>query len=75
MPDVLTTLQIATTGTFDAWLSGLRDRSGRARILVQIERLQAGNPGDVKTVGEGVSELRIIFGPGYRVYFTAVAPC
>jgi putative addiction module killer protein len=69
MPDALTTPQIATTGTFDAWLSGLRDRSGRARILVRIERLQAGNPGDVKAVGEGVSELRITFGPGYRVYF------
>ena len=61
--------QIATTETFDAWLSALRDRAGRARIQNRIDRLQAGNPGDVKAVGDGVSELRLTVGPGYRVYF------
>lgn len=68
MSDVSTSPQIATTGTFDVWLSELRDRAGRDRILARLIRLQAGNPGDVKPVGEGVSELRIAVGPGYRVY-------
>lgn len=49
--------------------NGLRDTQARSRVLVPIERLAAGNPGDVKPVGEGVSELRIDYGPGYRVYF------
>jgi putative addiction module killer protein len=63
-------LQIRKTEVFAAWIDGLRDVQGRARILVRIERLAAGNPGDVKPVGDGVSELRIDVGPGYRVYFT-----
>lgn len=63
-------LQIRKTDVYAAWIDGLHDLKGRARILVRIERLAAGNPGDVKPVGEGVSELRIDFGPGYRVYFT-----
>ena len=54
---------------FAQWIDGLQDIRARARILVQIERLKAGNPGDVKPVGEGISELRIDYGPGYRVYF------
>jgi putative addiction module killer protein len=58
------------TDVFALWLDGLRDIRARARILARVERLAAGNPGDVKAVGEGVSELRIAYGPGYRVYFT-----
>ncbi len=63
-------LQIRKTDVYAIWIDALRDLQGRARILVRIERLAADNPGDVKPVGEGVSELRIDFGPGYRVYFT-----
>jgi len=62
-------IEIRKTVEFAAWLDGLRDLRGRARVLARIERLASGNPGDVKPVGEGVSELRIDFGPGYRVYF------
>ena len=62
-------VEIVKSGTFDGWLSGLRDVTGRARILVRIERLAAGNPGDHKSVGDGVMELRMTFGPGYRVYY------
>jgi putative addiction module killer protein len=57
------------TDVFAAWLDGLKDIGARARVQVRIERLIAGNPGDVEPVGEGVSELRIHHGPGYRVYF------
>ena len=63
-------LEIRKTETYAQWIDGLRDLQARARIQVRIERLAAGNPGDVKAVGEGVSELRIDYGPGYRVYFT-----
>ncbi len=52
------------------WFNSLRDRKARARIDVRIRRLSLGNPGDVKAVGEGVSELRIDYSPGYRVYYT-----
>ena len=62
-------LQIRKTETFAQWLDGLRDVRARARVQVRVERLAAGNPGDVEPVGEGVSELRIDYGPGYRVYF------
>jgi len=61
-------LEIRKTHEFAEWLDGLGDVRARARILVRIERLATGNPGDVKAVGEGVSELRIDYGPGYRVY-------
>ncbi len=54
---------------FAAWLDGLRDVAGRARVMARIDRLAAGNPGDVRPVGDGVSELRIRVGPGYRVYY------
>jgi len=61
--------QIRKTDVYARWLDGLNDLSGRARILVRIERLAAGHPGDMKPVGDGVCELRMHFGPGYRVYF------
>jgi putative addiction module killer protein len=62
--------EIRKTDTYARWLDGLRDIQARARVLARVERLAAGNPGDAKPVGEGVSELRIDYGPGYRVYFT-----
>ena len=55
---------------FNAWLAGLKDRVGRARILYRIRSAEQGNFGDCEPVGEGVSEMRIHVGPGYRVYFT-----
>ena len=64
--------RIIKSGTFDRWLSGLRDRQARSRILVRIDRLAGGNPGDVRPVGSGISEMRIDYGPGYRVYFIQV---
>ncbi len=63
-------IEIRKTEVYARWLNGLRDAGARARVLVRVERLAAGNPGDVRPVGEGVSELRIEYGPGYRVYFT-----
>ncbi len=65
----LIVIEVRKTEAFAAWIGGLRDRQARARIEVRIVRLASGNPGDVKPVGEGVSELRIDYGPGYRVYF------
>jgi putative addiction module killer protein len=62
--------EIRKTETFARWIDELRDIHARARIQARIERLAAGNPGDVRPVGEGVSELRIDYGPGYRVYYT-----
>lgn len=62
-------IEIRKTDVFAKWLDGLDDIRARARVLVRIERLAAGNPGDVAAVGEGVSELRIDYGPGYRVYY------
>ncbi len=62
-------LEVRKTGAFEAWLMGLKDQRGKAKIVARIDRLALGNPGDVSPVGEGVSELRIHFGPGYRVYF------
>lgn len=62
-------VEIRKTEIFAKWLDGLHDIVARARVLVKIERLAAGNPGDVKQVGEGVFELRIFHGPGYRVYY------
>ena len=62
-------VEIRTTELFAKWVDGLKDIRARARILVRIERLAAGNPGDVRPVGEGVSELRVDYGPGDRVYY------
>ncbi len=62
-------IEVRKTETFAKWLDDLNDIRARARVLVRIERLAAGNPGDVAPVGEGVSELRIDYGPGYRVYY------
>ncbi len=61
-------IEIRKTEHFAKWLDKLSDIRARARILVRIERLATGNPGDVKSVGNGISELRIDYGPGYRVY-------
>ena len=55
---------------FASWLAGLKDLSGRARIADRIVRAEAGNFGDCSSVGEGVSEMRVHYGPGYRIYFT-----
>jgi len=62
-------LRIEQTDDFAAWLTALRDGKARSRVLARIDRLALGNPGDVKAVGSGVSEMRIDYGPGYRVYF------
>jgi putative addiction module killer protein len=62
-------VEVRQTDDFTEWFAGLRDREARARITVRIRRLSLGNPGDVRPVGSGVSEMRIDYGPGYRVYF------
>jgi len=62
-------IEIRKTEVLAKWLNGLRDLRGQARIQSRIERLVMGNPGDVRLLGEGVSELRINYGPGYRVYY------
>jgi putative addiction module killer protein len=61
--------EIRQTEAFSEWLRNLSDSRARARIAARIDRLARGNPGDVAPVGEGVSEMRIHYGPGYRIYF------
>ncbi len=61
--------RVVKSGAYRAWIDGLRDLAGRARILVRVDRLIHGNPGDHRNLTEGVSELRIDVGPGYRVYY------
>ena len=65
----MVTVEIRQTEVYIRWFRRLRDRKARVRIDSRIRRLSLGNPGDVKPVGEGVSEIRIDYGPGYRVYF------
>ncbi len=62
-------VEVRQTERFAQWLEDLRDLRARARVQARIERLISGNPGDVRPVGSGVSELRINYGPGYRVYY------
>ncbi len=62
-------IEIRQTKTYMNWFESLRDRQAKARIDIRIRRLSMGNPGDAKPVGQGVSELRIDYGPGDRVYF------
>jgi putative addiction module killer protein len=61
--------EIRRTDSFEKWLKKLKDRIGKALIIRRIDRLAQGNPGDVKPVGEGCSEMRIDYGPGYRLYY------
>jgi len=63
-------LEISETPAYTAWFAGLRDRTARGRIDIRIRRLSLGNSGDIRPVGDGVSELRIHYGPGYRIYLT-----
>ena len=63
-------IELFKSKTFADWMTGLRDARTATRIQARLDRLAFGNPGDVKPVGEGISELRIDYGPGYRVYFT-----
>ena len=62
-------IEILQTEEYSSWFERLRDRQARARILARIRRMSLGNPGDVEPVGEGVSEMKIDYGPGYRVYY------
>ncbi len=63
-------MRVEATARFQAWINGLKDRAGRARILVRIDRLAHGNPGEHRHLAGGISELKIDAGPGYRVYYT-----
>ena len=65
-------IEVRRTDAYESGFRRLRDRKAKSRILIRIKRMAAGNPGDVCPVGEGVSELRIDYGPGYRVYFVVV---
>ncbi|HEX5008744.1 MAG TPA: type II toxin-antitoxin system RelE/ParE family toxin [Hyphomonadaceae bacterium] len=62
-------IEFVKSSVFEEWLDDLRDQRAKAKVKARIRRLSLGNPGDVKPVGEGISEMRISYGPGYRVYF------
>jgi putative addiction module killer protein len=62
-------LEVRQTTTYSDWFGTLRDRVAKVRIDIRIRRLSLGNPGDVKPIGEGISEMRVNYGPGYRIYF------
>ena len=64
------TMQIVQSDVFTAWLDNVKDERAAARIVTRIRRMEIGNAGDVRSVGDAVSEIRIDYGPGYRVYFT-----
>lgn len=66
-------LEVRQTSVYSDWFAGLRDMAAKVRIDIRIRRLSLGNPSDVKPVGEGVSELRVDHGPGYRIYFVRKA--
>lgn len=63
-------MRVEETEVYRAWINGLKDRAGRARIQVRVDRLVHGNPGVHRNLTDGISELKIDFGPGYRVYYT-----
>lgn len=67
-------VDVVSTDVFDQWLRKFKDRVGRLRIVERLDRLAAGNPGDAKPIGRGVWELRLMFGPGYRVYYLQDGP-
>lgn len=62
-------IEVRQTETFAQWFRKLRDRQAKSRIMVRIRRMELGNPGDVKSVGSGLLEARISYGPGYRLYY------
>jgi putative addiction module killer protein len=67
-------IEVRQTEVFANWFANLRDRRAKARVQVRIDRMEVGNFGDVAPVGQGVSEMRIAYGPGYRVYFVQKGP-
>jgi putative addiction module killer protein len=68
---MLQMIEVRKTSVFADWLAGLRDQNAKGRIASRISRLEFGNPGDVRPVGSGVSEMRIDYGPGYRIYYAS----
>jgi putative addiction module killer protein len=74
MSDSYQMIELLTTIEFDVWLRRLRDRNARLKITARMLRLASGNPGDVKPIGEGLSEVRVNYGPGYRIYYMRRGP-